>query len=215
MSLLQPLTHFLFENSLERNFRSRQKNLYRELVTNFHCKRVCLVSMKHILSNNVKNKRQLHYTTSMVKARIVGDPLLHDVQIGVSTREDFKLVPQYSAILIIDIQDHLSSTSTSTSTSTSDPSAVDGNIAQDDHESTYLCETSLPRAIPNMAKLVKVMRSIRDGTMNMIPGPGPGPSLSEGQCEDEYKSKYKFLRQSMHGGNACVWRCNHTPRNKY
>uniref|UniRef100_A0A7S3Q7F3 Isochorismatase-like domain-containing protein n=1 Tax=Chaetoceros debilis TaxID=122233 RepID=A0A7S3Q7F3_9STRA len=74
-------------------------------------------------------------------------------------------------------------------------SAVDGNIIQDDHESTYLYETSLPRAIPNMAKLVKVVRSIRDGTMTMSPGPGPSsPSLleEEEQSEDENKIKYKY-----------------------
>ncbi len=74
-----------------------------------------------------------------------------NVHIGVSQRKDFPLIPGLTALLVIDIQDHVSS------------NEGDSTEPEDhDHESKYLFETSLPRAIPNIAQLVQTVRAIRD-----------------------------------------------------
>jgi glutamine synthetase len=75
------------------------------------------------------------------------------VKPGISTRSDFKLVPSATALLIIDVQDHLSSMASSAHEDDEDDSK---------NNSAYLFTTSLPIAIPNMVKLAKTMRSLRE-----------------------------------------------------
>ena len=67
------------------------------------------------------------------------------VKPGFSKRGDFPLIPSKTALLIIDVQDHLSSESN----------------AGDEKES-YLFSTALKKAIPNIVQLVDTFRSIRD-----------------------------------------------------
>ena len=74
------------------------------------------------------------------------DPSLLQVKPGVSLRSDFPLVPSKSALLIIDVQDYLSSP----------PSNYSVDFPN------YLFDTALPDAISNIAKLAKSMRTIRD-----------------------------------------------------
>jgi Glutamine synthetase len=79
------------------------------------------------------------------------------VKPGTFARSDFKLIPSATALLIIDVQDHLSSTA----------SFAHGRDDHDDEEdddsnSAYFFTTSLPRAIQNMVKLAKTMRSLRE-----------------------------------------------------
>jgi nicotinamidase-related amidase len=73
------------------------------------------------------------------------------VKPGVSSRLDFPLFPPRTALLIIDVQDHLSSSSP--------------DIATSEPSSHYLFDTALPNAIPKMAKLANTMRDIRDNTV--------------------------------------------------
>ena len=67
---------------------------------------------------------------------------------GISRRDDFRVVASRSALLIIDVQDHLSSS----------------EHAQVDESNSYLFNTALPAAIPNINQLATRMRSIRDSS---------------------------------------------------
>ena len=78
-------------------------------------------------------------------------PLLHTslkehVKPGESKRDQFPLVPSKVALLIIDIQEHLST-----------PSSV-----QEEQEHAYFYQTSLPRATQNIQELVQQTRRQRD-----------------------------------------------------
>ena len=78
-------------------------------------------------------------------------PLASQVHAGVSRRTDFNLIPSKTALLVIDIQDHLSSPS-----HTNDSSEI--------HQ--YLFSKSLPNALTNIVKLVDNFRSVRDNEIN-------------------------------------------------
>mmetsp|Transcript_12492 Transcript_12492/g.23442 ORF Transcript_12492/g.23442 Transcript_12492/m.23442 type:complete len:803 (-) Transcript_12492:61-2469(-) len=90
----------------------------------------------------------LHSSTSMLK-----------VKPGISVRSDFQLVPSATALLIIDVQDHLSS---SASIAHAEEQEVDEEDDDSSTNSAYLFTTSLPRAIPNMVKLASTMRGLRE-----------------------------------------------------
>ena len=72
---------------------------------------------------------------------------------GVSSRYDYPLVASKTALLVVDIQDYLSTptndTTTTTTTTTTNPEE-------------YLFKTALPQAIPNIVQLVSTIRSLRD-----------------------------------------------------
>lgn len=68
---------------------------------------------------------------------------------GISTRADFVLQPQRSALLIIDIQRHLSENHSS-------------NNENDDEDKLYYSEESFPQTISNVQKLAQAFRVIRD-----------------------------------------------------
>ena len=72
--------------------------------------------------------------------------LREQVRPGQSTRTQFPLVPSKAALLIIDIQEYLSS-----------PSSV-----QDEEDHAYFYQTSLPRTVSNVEKLLRQMRQLRD-----------------------------------------------------
>lgn len=61
------------------------------------------------------------------------------VKAGISNRDDFKLHPQLSALLIIDIQSYLSK-------------------PDDDEEIAYYGKESLPRTVKNIQKLIHAFR---------------------------------------------------------
>lgn len=67
------------------------------------------------------------------------------VRVGQSQRADFPIVPERAALLIIDVQDFLSSPATAS------------------EEDSYLFTHALPKAIPNIVQLTKTMRKLRDG----------------------------------------------------
>jgi nicotinamidase-related amidase len=75
--------------------------------------------------------------------------LCDKIRLGVSKREDFPLLPQVSALLIIDIQKYLSGMSN------------DGNTMLC---SSYFTNDSLPQAIDNIGNLVQAFRVVRDGS---------------------------------------------------
>ena len=79
-----------------------------------------------------------------------GTPL--HVRQGISTRADFTLIRSKTAVLVIDIQDHLSSRD-----------AVTNREDENQNQNHYLFEKALPSAIPKIAKLLNCARSIRDG----------------------------------------------------
>jgi len=81
------------------------------------------------------------------------DSLSKLVKPGVSKRSDFTLIPSKAALIVIDIQDYLSSPVTSAETDASN----NGNS-----NNSYLFATSLPKAIPNIVQLVDTFRHIRD-----------------------------------------------------
>lgn len=101
------------------------------------------------------------------------------VRPGLSSRADFPLIPSKTALLIIDVQDYLSSSSSSSS----------GSIAKD--QNRYLFSTALKKAIPNMVQLVDAFRSIRDtniveNSKSMTTDSGVSPDnvlLMNCQCE--------------------------------
>lgn len=94
------------------------------------------------------NNSQIASSSSNMKSSVLR------VKPGVSSRSDFPLIPSKTALLIIDVQDHLSSSSPNNATS--EPS------------SHYLFDTALPNAIPNMAKLAKTMRDIRNNAAHAM-----------------------------------------------
>lgn len=72
---------------------------------------------------------------------------------GISTRSDFPLIRSKTAILVIDVQDHLSSQNHKDS------------ISQDEEgepKESYLFDQALPPVICNIEKLLKCARKIRD-----------------------------------------------------
>ena len=83
--------------------------------------------------------------------------LAAQVEPGCSRRDDFQLIPSKTALLIIDIQDHVSSSMALALAPGSSNSPSEGY--QDDN---YLFATALPQALPKMVQLVETFRSIRD-----------------------------------------------------
>jgi glutamine synthetase len=103
---------------------------------------------------------------------------------GISQRKDFPLIACKAALLIIDVQDHLSSSIPSSTSSTNSNSGATTSAStssstladcHDDHrnvnidinsnnrkEKEYFFSTALPTAMPNMIELVNTFRSIRD-----------------------------------------------------
>ena len=73
---------------------------------------------------------------------------------GVSKRTNFQLDLSRTAIVVVDVQEYLSSSEAE-------------NLATDDEEkNSYLYNTSLPRAIGNISRLVNTLRQYRDDTTN-------------------------------------------------
>jgi len=73
---------------------------------------------------------------------------------GVSKRTNFHLDLSRTAIVVVDVQRYLSSTEAE-------------NLATDDEEkNSYLYNTSLPRAIGNISRLVNILRQYRDDITN-------------------------------------------------
>ena len=82
--------------------------------------------------------------------------ILH-VKQGASRREDFPLVPSKTALLVIDIQDHLSL-----------PTEV---LKDASPTSQHLFDVALPNVLKNISALVKTLRSIRDEEeLEKLPG---------------------------------------------
>jgi glutamine synthetase len=81
------------------------------------------------------------------------------VRYGLSTRADFPLIISKTAFLVIDIQDHLSSSK---------------NSVEDDKDrgsSVYLFDQALPNVVENIAKLLNCARKFRDeAKVGELPG---------------------------------------------
>lgn len=78
------------------------------------------------------------------------------VKQGASTREDFPLIPSKTALLMIDIQDHLSSTT---------------EASKDGSPSRYLFDAALPNVMRNISMLLKRVRFLRDEEkLDELPG---------------------------------------------
>lgn len=86
------------------------------------------------------------------------EQLALQIKPGISGRSDFPLIPSKTALLVIDIQDHLSS-----------PTTYMAHFSQENDSNlkeNYLFSTALPKALPNMVHLVDTFRSIRDESRN-------------------------------------------------
>lgn len=102
-----------------------------------------------MLQVHVPQLRSLTGTTPSIMAS-----LSSSVMPGVSKRTEFRLDLTKTAIVVVDVQDYLSS-------------AESENLAtNDDDKNHYLYNLSLPNAIDNISRLVHALRLYRDDTTN-------------------------------------------------
>jgi len=101
--------------------------------------------------------------------------LLASVIPGVSQRADFPIVASKAALLIIDVQNELS-------TSSSQEKRGQYDDEDDYNKNRYIYDSALPKAMANMAKLIRTMRSLRDTKTDVDTNDNIATMSKGGEC---------------------------------